>query len=238
MEIIAGTPGDLPPGALTDMARYRYEVFVERLGWKLPTDGRMELDQFDRADTHYVIARNATGEIVGTARLLSTERPYLLACVFPQLLGGMPAPCTPRVWELSRFAAVDLHAGRRAPQGIDVSPTALALLGRAMQVVASRRGRRLVSVSPVGIERILRRAGVTSHRVAPPLWIDGQRLVACFMEVDTRWHPRGTLTCGARRAARATPECVASHASLGELTSKCQAATHARRPRSCCWPAA
>lgn len=202
MKIIARTLADMPPEMLREMARYRYEVFVQRLGWQLETSHRMELDEFDRPDTRYLIARSARGDIVGTARLLPTHRPYLLASVFPQLLGDAPAPRTPRVWELSRFAAVDLRAGRSETQGFDVSPTALALLGAAMRLAGSARAQRLVSVSPVGIERILRRAGVASDRMAPPVRIGGRSLVACVIHIDRRWRPRRASACALRRPAR------------------------------------
>src|SRR5437899_5467935 len=112
IEIITGTADSLPEGMLVVLARYRHRVFVERMGWKLPSMHRMELDQFDRADTHYVVALKPTGELVGTGRLLPTDRPYLLGEVFPQLLGSTPPPNSPDVWELSRFAAVDLSAAR------------------------------------------------------------------------------------------------------------------------------
>ncbi len=58
MEIHAGTLGDLTPELMTALARYRCQVFVEKLGWKLTTQEGLEFDQFDRPDTLYVVARN------------------------------------------------------------------------------------------------------------------------------------------------------------------------------------
>ena len=92
MRIIAGTADSMPAGLLFDIARYRHRVFVERLGWQLNTAGRFELDEFDRRDTCYIAAIDADGTVVGTARLLPTDRPYLLADVFPQLMGDAPLP--------------------------------------------------------------------------------------------------------------------------------------------------
>ncbi|MBD9667169.1 GNAT family N-acetyltransferase [Variovorax sp. VRV01] len=188
MEIIAGTIDSFSADVLFDMARYRHEVFVEKLGWKLHTRGRLELDEFDRKDTIYLIARNPDGEIVGTSRLLPTHRPYLLASVFPQLLGDTPAPCSPDIWELSRFAAGD---GTRLGMGGDAHGWSLALdmLSAAMRTVAKEGGRRLISASPLGIERILRRTGLSAHRAAPPVRVDGQLLFACLIDVDKNWCP-------------------------------------------------
>src|SRR6478609_735759 len=93
MEIVAGRPAEMAPRMLEDVARYRHKVFVETLGWDLLTEEGQERDQFDREDTLYLAARDAGQHIVGTARLLPTDRPYLLGDVFPQLLGGLPVPC-------------------------------------------------------------------------------------------------------------------------------------------------
>lgn len=188
MEIIAGTIDSFTADVLFDMARYRHEVFVEKLGWKLDTRGRLELDEFDRKDTIYLIARNPDGEIVGTSRLLPTHRPYLLASVFPQLLGDSPAPCSPDIWELSRFAAAE---GTRLGMGEDPHGWTLALdmLSVAMRTVADKGGQRLICASPLGIERILRRAGLRAHRLAPPVRIEGQHLFACLIDVDQNWCP-------------------------------------------------
>ncbi len=36
---------------MTNVARYRHKVFVERLGWQLRCENALEYDQFDRHDT-------------------------------------------------------------------------------------------------------------------------------------------------------------------------------------------
>jgi acyl homoserine lactone synthase len=53
---------------------------------------------------------NENQEIIGTARLLPTNHSYLLGEVFPQLMNGLTIPDSAEVWELSRFATVDLNA--------------------------------------------------------------------------------------------------------------------------------
>ncbi|MDB5829628.1 MAG: N-acylhomoserine lactone synthase [Variovorax sp.] len=188
MEIIVGAADRLPVELLRGLALYRHRVFVEMLGWDLSVKDGMELDQFDRPDTVYVVARNDDGELIGTARLLPTDRPYLLREVFPQLLGDQPAPQTPTIWELSRFAAVDFSAAAAAAgAGASTqvsSPVALDLL-RASLALAARSGvSRLISVSPLGVERILRRGGFRAHRAGAPMLVDGHPVFACWIEVD------------------------------------------------------
>lgn len=181
MQFTSGTTERLPEILFTRISNYRHKVFVEMLGWELQTRNDMELDQFDRPDTVYVVAQNENGQVAGCARLLSTDRPYLLGEVFPQLLNGMPPPSSPEIWELSRFAAVDFSD--RSQSGQFSSPIAVGLLREAIACAASHGARRIITVSPLGIERLLRKAGFHAHRAGPPMIIDGHPIFACWIEV-------------------------------------------------------
>lgn len=177
---------------MTGLARYRHRVFVEKLGWGLACRDGLEFDQFDRPDTLYLAARDDDGELVGTARLLPTHRPYLLGDVFPQLMGDQPVPRSPDVWELSRFAAVDFsRTGTDALQQFS-SPVTLDLLREAIVQAALQQAKRLITVSPLGVERLLRRTGVRAYRAAPPSIVDGHPIFACWIDVDRL--PRSAAT--------------------------------------------
>ena len=184
MEFIAGVSTCLSEAIHTSAARYRYKVFVETLGWELDTDGELELDQFDRADTVYVVARDNAGQVNGFARLLPTTGAYLLGDIFPQLLNGQPVPCAPDVWELSRFAAVDFTKQTTSALGQMSSEIAVGLLQEAIACAAAHGARRLITVSPIGIERLLRKAGFHAHRAGPPMVVDGHALFACWIEIN------------------------------------------------------
>ena len=183
MDIVTGTWSTLTDDTISRMARYRHRVFVETLGWNLRCADGLELDQFDRPDTMYVIARRGES-VVGTARLLPTSRPYLLGDVFPQLMGSLPIPEAEDVWELSRFTAVDFDAvvGVHGREQFS-SSVAVSLLRSALEVASSSGVKRLITVSPLGVERLLRRNGFVAHRAAPPVLIDGHPLYACWIEV-------------------------------------------------------
>lgn len=191
MRIISGDVASLQPDLMTGVARYRYEVFVQRLGWKLRCQDGLEYDQYDREETVYVVALDKrTGEIKGTARLLPTTKPYLLREIFPELLCGLPAPESADTWELSRFAAVDLKAPVSAHRGQFSSGLATALLRATLACAAERGARQLVTVSPVGVKRLLRRAGFAISGIAPPVAVGQARLFACRIEIkqnDSGW---------------------------------------------------
>ncbi len=186
MNIVAGIPADLQPNLITGMGRYRHRVFVEKLGWQLQCENGLEYDQFDRDDTVYVVAQNATHEIIGTARLLPTKRPYLLGEVFPQLMNDLPVPASADVWELSRFAALDFNAATTSAMAQFSSPIAVGLLRAALKHSASLGAKQLITVSPLGVERLLSRAGFHAHRAAPPVIIDGNPIFACWIDCERR----------------------------------------------------
>ena len=184
MRFSTGFAASLAPELVMRHAEYRYRVFVEKLGWDLKTHDGLEVDQFDRDDTLYVVALDADDDVIGTARLLPTTQSYLLAEVFPQLLGSTPPPCSPQVWELSRFASVDFDTPARNALAQFSSPTTVGLLQATLRAAAQRGAERLITVSPVGIERLLRNLGVSAWRAAPPRDIDGRKLVAMYIAVD------------------------------------------------------
>lgn len=184
MELICGTGSSLPPDLLDALSAYRYRVFIETLGWELPAENGREQDQFDTPETAYVIARDPdTGQLRGCARLLPSTGPYLLADVFPQLLHGQPAPRHPQVWELSRFAAMDCGAPQSLAQPMELK-VAEQILSGALDYARRRGVQRFITVSPLGVERLLRRVGVHAHRAGPPVRYGSHALFACWIEVD------------------------------------------------------
>lgn len=184
MNVISGKASTLPQNLFSAVGNYRSKVFIETLGWDLKTRNGEELDQFDRADTLYVVSQDSFGNVNGCARLLPTDRPYLLGEVFPELMQGLPIPCSPDIWELSRFAAVDFNKLTSSALSQFSSEVAVNLLRESIAFAAANGAKRLITVSPIGIERLLRRAGFHCHRAARPMIIDGHPIFACWIEVD------------------------------------------------------
>ncbi|RON03719.1 N-acyl-L-homoserine lactone synthetase [Pseudomonas brassicacearum] len=183
MDYLSGRYDELTSVDRQRLAQYRYQVFVERLGWQLSTPADFEFDQFDHSGTHYIVAEQNDGSIKGCARLLPTTQPYLLSEVFTSLLGGAPAPCQDDIWELSRFTSLDLDAQTsKFDQMSDENTVGLfmATLDYAKTCGVSH----LVSVSPVAIGRLLKRGGIDFKWLAPPQVLDNRALVACCITVQ------------------------------------------------------
>ncbi len=162
-----GTRQQLPPQLFERMGYYRREVFINQLGWGLNTVNGMELDEFDGPDAVYVCSHDEDGQVSGVARLLPTTAPYLMEKVFPQLWGGKDLPRDPKIWELSRFAAATPYP-RGSIEHQASAQHASELLRNVMRVGSTLGAHTLVTVSPVGMERLLRKNGFPVKRAGIP----------------------------------------------------------------------
>lgn len=90
--------------ALMQMHHDRKRVFVDRLGWDLPSPGSwLEVDDFDNECAIYLLARSpSTGRHEGSVRLLPTTNRHMLASLFGGLCAG-PVPTGDDIWEISRL---------------------------------------------------------------------------------------------------------------------------------------
>ncbi|CAM2197840.1 Acyl-homoserine-lactone synthase [Paraburkholderia kururiensis] len=154
--ILAGRTADLPPDIHRDLGKFRYEVFVQRLGWSLPDikdNATAEWDRFDIADTIHVVALTAEHQVCGCARLMPTTGPHLLK----DLLAGtsnLDLPSSRTVWELSRFASSGTdHESPDATAGMQLFPYALA-------VATSLGATHVVGVVTHAVARLYRRFGL------------------------------------------------------------------------------
>lgn len=194
---------ELSPLHEAELARYRYRIFVERLGWAIAdgyAQGEHERDQFDSAQTIYIIRRNQANQICGCARLLPTDGPYLLKEIFPDLFTEGQLPSLPQVWELSRLAATRADGGNESKE--DVLDGVRAMMAAVVGFAASRGIERLVGVTYVAMERLFRRLGIHAHRAGAPQLTDGKLIVACWIEIDaTTKRALGIEDCQRSQAA-------------------------------------
>jgi acyl homoserine lactone synthase len=176
--------GALSPALRARVARYRHEVFVQSLKWDLLCAEGFEQDEFDRPGAVHLVSTEADHTVSGYARLLPTTGSYLLAEHFAQLLNGRAAPCTPEVWELSRFtSAAGLHA--------QADPAAQTRVGKQLLLAAvryalSQGARDLVFCTTVAIERLAKRWGVEIERLGPPQRSSAGLLVAAQIRCSAR----------------------------------------------------
>jgi acyl homoserine lactone synthase len=179
MHTIFGKARDLSPSLVSALAAHRRRTWVERPGSTFPVPGA-EVDRLDTVDTIYVIARDGCGTIRGSARLSPVSGACLLNEIFPHLLAGLPASQRREVWELSHFTTETVDPNPAASAGA----RARGLLAAAVTSALEQGARRLITVSPLGTERLLHRLGIHAHRAGPPVLLDGHPVSACWMEMD------------------------------------------------------
>lgn len=177
-----GTRQQLSPQLFEQMGHYRREVFINQLGWELSIVNGMELDEFDGPNAVYVCSHDEDGQVSGVARLLPTTAPYLMEKVFPKLWGGKQLPRDLKIWELSRFAAASPYPSGAIEHQASAQH-ASELLRNVMRVGVMLGAQTLVTVSPVGMERLLRINGFHVKRAGVPMMNRGMPIIA--LQINT-----------------------------------------------------
>lgn len=88
---------------LAAMFRQRHDVFVKEKGWDLKSYNGLEFDNYDTAETLYLVQFDEDGDLVASMRMNPTDGPYMLADVFREVVDG-EVPRGRDVWELTRGA--------------------------------------------------------------------------------------------------------------------------------------
>ncbi|MEG0635250.1 Acyl-homoserine-lactone synthase [compost metagenome] len=172
---------DMDSLRLKAMHALRARVFKGRKQWDVSIIDDMEIDGYDALNPYYMTLndRRRPDVPIGCWRLMPTTGPNMLAHSFAQLLDGVPAPCAESVWELSRFA---IECPERSTFSFSQG-TALAI----REVVAfglARNVSHYVTVTTMGIERMLRRLGVDLSRLGGAQQIGVERAVALRIELN------------------------------------------------------
>jgi acyl homoserine lactone synthase len=97
-------------------------------------------------------------------------------------MGSARPPHAADIWEISRFSSSILSGGHGTLQ--EAHANTRVLLAEIVRFAERAGVKRLITVSPLAVERLLNRLKVHSHRAAPPLLIDGKPVFACWIELD------------------------------------------------------
>lgn len=173
---------------LAEMHRLRYRVFKERLEWEVQVSGDLEIDEFDALRPAYLLQGGPEGQIQGCVRLLPSTGPTMLRDVFSILLDGQPAPANPTIWESSRFALDVPRFARKPAAGL--SRVTYELFAGMIEFGLSRGVARIVTVTDVRMERILRRAAWPLERIGEPRRLGRTTAVVGYLEVSRECRER------------------------------------------------
>lgn len=150
--------------AFVDFLALRKKVFVDTLGWDVPHNDLMEMDQYDTPLAHYAVVLK-DGKVVGGARAMATTatwgaHTYMLRDAYSGKLPHIPPHimsvdiATPLVWECTRLVISDdlTTAAERTE--------CLTLIVDGLVEVARRHGaEEMICLSSMALMRALRQCG-------------------------------------------------------------------------------
>jgi acyl-homoserine lactone synthase len=195
---------------LIEMHQDRKRIFVDQLGWNLPSAGSwLEIDQFDNEYTVYLIAVSADHERhLASVRLLPTTRPHMLNTIFEGLSEGGPV-VGDDVWESSRFtiAPVGMRGTEimRLSQYLALAHVEFALLNGIRRYTMIGETHRVATVAAMG------------WKVRPlclPTECGGSKVVSMEVTVDEE-----TLAAMRKRFGINRPVLTASSEMAGRLAA-------------------
>lgn len=183
MDIAIDRRANFAATQLQQMHHLRARIFKDKKEWDVSLIAGMEIDGYDALDPYYMmLADEAQGQgVFGCWRLLPTLGPNMLADTFPELLGGNPAPRSAGTWELSRFA-IEQSTSKTCAFS-DRSLTAIRAVvdfGRAQGL------EHFVTVTTVGVEKLLIRLGMDIRRLGPAQTIGIERAVALTIALNEK----------------------------------------------------
>jgi acyl homoserine lactone synthase len=165
IRLIQGVERHRYPREIEAMHRLRAAIFHERLAWPVTVIDGWERDGFDELNPLYVIVTTQDGTVRGSARLLPTTGPNMLADVFSDLLPDKQGVRSPTIWESSRFSVQQDQSEQSQRQ---INPVTGELLSGIVEVGIRSGLEFVVTVMDVSVERVLRRAGCPCERIGSP----------------------------------------------------------------------
>ncbi|MBS0564285.1 MAG: autoinducer synthase [Proteobacteria bacterium] len=177
--------------AFYDYLRLRKHFFVDTLGWDIPHNDSVEMDQYDNPLAHYSLVLRA-GRVIGGARTMPTtsswgQHTYMLRDAVAGKLADIPAQVmgaevrAPEVWECTRLVMSDEVASHQD------RARCLSLIVEGLAEVARRHGaNELMSLSPLSLMRALRQLGWAADRIGEPYDNpgDGRRYAVLSMPAE------------------------------------------------------
>ena len=179
--------------AFFEFLALRKKFFVDQLGWDIPHDDDVEMDQYDNPKAYYSLVLK-DGKVVGGMRAMATtaqwgSHTYMLRDAVDGKLIGIPADiiphaeATPNVWEATRVVISDelgTHAERSECLG-------LVLDGVVAQATA-QAATEIIALCPPVFARTLRQIGYPAKIIGEPYTNlhDDRRYVAMAMPAVRR----------------------------------------------------
>lgn len=140
------------PDLAEELFRFRTHLFIQELGWSLPTEKGVERDQFDTDNATYCALIHGA-DVIGGFRAIRCDHPYLANTVFPHLATAKSYPCSADAIEISRLGVCSGHQAASAQ-----------LYSLMVRFALNRGVKRLVAIAELSHERLLNKIGLATVR--------------------------------------------------------------------------
>lgn len=156
--------------AFYDFLALRKQVFVDQLGWDVPHDAEVEMDQYDTPLAQYSLVLNQ-GRVVGGARAMATTavwgaHTYMLRDAYSGKLPHIPPHvmsveiASPQVWECTRLVISDALT-----TAAERSECLRLIVDGLIEITKARGGKELICLSSLALMRALRQLGYQVTRL-------------------------------------------------------------------------
>jgi N-acyl-L-homoserine lactone synthetase len=163
--------------AFTEYLRLRKAFFVDVLGWDIPHNDEVEMDQYDNPCAHYSLVLQRD-RVVGGARTMATNArwghsTYMLRDALRGIIDQIPPEAMPAdiatndVWECTRLVISDSVTGHS-----DRAECLSLIVGGLVDIAHRQGGVELMSLSPLPLLRALRQLGYAVSRLGEPYQSD------------------------------------------------------------------
>lgn len=174
--------------AFYEFLALRKKFFVDQLGWDIPHDDEVEMDQYDNPTAFYSLVVK-DGKVIGGGRAMPTtaewgSHTYMLRDAVAGKLIGIPeniipdAAVTRNVWECTRVVISD------EVTSADDRAMCLSMIVDGLVHEASKKGAsEMITLSRPSLRRALRKLGYAVEFIGSPYVNadDGRRYVAMSM---------------------------------------------------------
>lgn len=168
----------------------RKQFFVDQLGWQIPHDDVVEMDQYDNPTAYYALVRQH-GRIIGGGRAMATTarwgaHTYMLRDAVEGRIIGIPdtimaqVMVAPDMWECTRVVvSPDIKDPAASARCLALIVQGLAEQARAHQAT------QMMALSRPSLLRALRKIGYAPRTIGAPYINDddGRRYVAMAMDL-------------------------------------------------------
>jgi acyl homoserine lactone synthase len=176
--------------AFFEFLALRKQFFVDQLGWDIPHDDDVEMDQYDNPKAYYSLVLQ-DGKVIGGGRAMATtaqwgSHTYMLRDAVEGKIIGIPdnivheVEVTANVWECTRVVvSSEIKTPAESAQCL-----ALIVKGLAEQAL-EQNATEMMALSRPSLVRALRKIGYTPRLIGEPYVNsdDGRRYVAMSMPV-------------------------------------------------------